>query len=106
MATAIIGKVVSKKGSKSAVEAKAKKPAKVVEKNKVEEKSTKAAKPTTWPEKFKAGTIGRTIAELIMDGSLKNNEILEKVKEKHSEASTTIACVSWYKSKYNQLQKQ
>ena len=110
MATAIIGKVVSKKSSKPAVkakaQAKAKKPAKVEEKNKVAEKPTKAAKPTTWPEKFKAGTIGRTIAELIMDGTLKNNEILEKVKEKHSEASTTIACVSWYKSKYNQLQKQ
>lgn len=104
MATAIIGKVVSKKGSSAPVKAAKGKPSKAADKTKPAEKPAKVAKPTTWPEKFREGTIGRTIAEEIKAGKLTNAEILAKVTSKHK-SDTTLACVSWYKSKWNKEQK-
>ena len=91
MASAVIGKVVSKKSQPSKADKKAKeKPAKKVEQ--------KEGKPKTWNEGFRAGSIGRLIADLIVEGKLSNEEILAKVKtDKKSE--TTLACISWYKSK-------
>ena len=93
MATAIIGKVVSKKGSAPAKAAKGKKPkaAKV-------ESESKQTPVEAWVLKFRPNTIGRQIAELIVKGDMSNEEICKAVKDKHK-SDTTIACVSWYKSK-------
>lgn len=49
--------------------------------------------------KFREGTIGRLTVELIVAGEKTNDEILKAVKGKHKDASTTSACIAWYRSK-------
>jgi len=117
MATAIIGEVVSTKSAKptKADKKASKKPTKTVEPKAdkkasgkptktVEPKADKKAseKPTVsvvkWNEKFREGTIGRQTADLIMEGKLSNEEILAEVRATHKK-NTTLACVTWYKSK-------
>lgn len=59
--------------------------------------AAKKAKPKGI-EKFRPGTIGRQIAELIVAGKQTNDEILESVKKSHKGCNTTTACVAWYRS--------
>lgn len=59
----------------------------------------KSAKPNkAWAEKYRPGTIGRQIAELILKGDLDNDKILSQVKKSHKTAKTTYGCVAWYRS--------
>ena len=75
-----------------------KKPAKAKDLKKSEAKPTKKAGKVSWAEKYRAGTIGRMIADEIVAGKLDNDGILEKVKKAHKGAKTTYACVTWYKT--------
>lgn len=43
-------------------------------------------------------SIGQYVRELVLEGSLKNEEILTKVKERFPSAKTTYACIAWYKT--------
>ena len=43
--------------------------------------------------------VGSRIRELIKEGKLSNNEILELVRKEHPLRKTTYACVAWYQSK-------
>jgi len=43
--------------------------------------------------------VGARIRELIKEGKLSNNEILELVRKEHPLRKTTYACVAWYQSK-------
>ena len=61
-------------------------------------KQVKDAAPNTWAEKYKAGTIGRLIAEAIVGGKMTNEQILEAVKKEKKDAKTTYGCVAWYRS--------
>lgn len=92
-ANAVVGTVAPAKVVKPKVAkvAKAKVPAKIA-KGKV--KDSKA-----FVEKFRAGTIGRQTVELIVAGKMSNDEILAAIKKLHKDATTTSACIAWYKSK-------
>lgn len=87
--------------NKSTAVAVAVKPAPKAETKKVEKTKAKAkvAKPSkAWAEKYREGTIGRQIAELILAGKLDNDGILKAVKTKNKTAKTTYGCVAWYRS--------
>lgn len=44
-------------------------------------------------------SIGKTARELILaNPTMKNDDILAKVKAQYPEAKTTYACIAWYKS--------
>lgn len=61
-------------------------------------KQVKDAAPNAWVEKYRAGTIGRQIAEAIAAGNLTNEQILEAVKKERKDAKTTYGCIAWYRS--------
>jgi hypothetical protein len=56
------------------------------------------AKTSNWAEKFRAGTIGRQIADAIVSSSKTNEEILQEVKKAKKDCKTTYQCVAWYRS--------
>lgn len=61
-------------------------------------KTPKKADAGGWAEKYRPGTIGRMIAEAIIEGKLSNEAILESVKKAKKGAKTTYGCIAWYKS--------
>jgi len=81
------------KGSK-AVAKSDEKPTKQVEKKDRVKLSAKE-----FADKFRQGTIGRQTVDLIIQGKKTNDEILAEVKKTHKGASTTTACIAWYRSK-------
>jgi len=76
---------------------------KTLKATKAKETKVKAKAKPKGVEQFRAGTIGRQIAELIVAGKQTNDEILASVKKSHKDCDTTAACVAWYRSK---LRKQ
>ena len=47
--------------------------------------------------------VGQRAKELIKEGKLSNNEILEIVKKEHPLRKTTYSCIAWYR---NDIKKQ
>ena len=45
-----------------------------------------------------AMTIGTLVRALILQGTLSNAEILQKVQETFNASKTTVGCIAWYKS--------
>lgn len=37
-------------------------------------------------------------ALILSNSSMTNQQVLDKIKEKHADAKTTMACIAWYKS--------
>ena len=48
--------------------------------------------------KYKVQGIGKFVKNLIQTTKLTNTQILEKVKEKFPDSSTSMACIAWYQT--------